>query len=118
MAIVKKKHETIDNAMMLESVEAVDLPPAEIEESAVTVQFEQYAPFVAELVEELRLGAIAETVPVVKDGSTFAIHGTTRTFWVKIWHQVDSDLTFIERVRVLNCLPLMRNVKIYLPERE
>src|SRR5687768_17700714 len=38
-----------------------------------------------ELLEELRAGTIAEPVPVMVDGSTFAIHGATRTFWVKLW---------------------------------
>jgi hypothetical protein len=68
--------------------EAVELPPVELNESSVTVQFEQYKPFVPELLVKLSEGTIAEPVPVIKDGSTFAIHGTTKTFWVKIWHKL------------------------------
>lgn len=114
MAIVKKRNEEIVSALMLESDEAVELPPAEVDESAVTVQFEQYKPFVPELLEELREGTLAETVPVIKDGSTFAIHGRTRTFWVKIWHKEDSEMTEIEQVQILSCLPSMRGIKVAL----
>lgn len=115
MAIVKKRNIEIVSAELLESTEAIELPPAEVDEQSVTVQFEQYRPFVSELLEKLREGIVAEPVPVIKDGSTFAIHGTTKTFWVKIWHKPDSEKIQIENVQVLNCLPVMRNVKIVLP---
>ena len=118
MAIHKTRNEQIENSMLLEAAEEIELPPAEVDETDVTLQFETFRPFVPELIEELEVGTIAETVPVIKDGSTFAIHGETRTFWVKIWHAADSDMTEIARVQVLNCLPRMRNVRIVLPNED
>lgn len=118
MAIVKKRHDEIANSLLLESSTTVELPPAEASEAVVTLQFENFKPFVPELLAELRRGTSAETVPVIKDNSTFQIHGGTKTFWVKIWHRADSAMTVIERVQMLNCLPLMRNVKIFVPARE
>lgn len=112
MAIHKKRTEEITNGLLLEAVAAVELPPAEVDESAVVLQFDSFAPFVAELLETLRGGAVAETIPVIRDGSTFQIHGATRTFWVKLWHAPDSDLSDIARVQVLNALPSMRGVRI------
>jgi hypothetical protein len=97
---------------LLESGEPVDLPPAEIDERAVLVQFETFKPFVPELLEALRAGTIAEPVPVMLDGSTFAIHGETRTFWVKLWHAAGSDLTKIDRAQIISCLPSTRGVQI------
>lgn len=118
MAIVKKRQEEIANSLLLESASAVELPPAAIDESAVTLHFETFKPFVREILAELRNGTIAETVPVIKDGSTFAVHGRTKTFWVKLWHKSDSEMTVIERLQILNCLPSMRNVKILVPDHE
>ncbi len=112
MAIHKTRNEQIENSLLLESTEAIELPPANVDANAVTVQFEKFQEFVPELVEELQAGALAETVPVIKDGSTFAIHGETKTFWVKIWHRADSEMTEIERVQVLNCIPVMRGVRV------
>lgn len=116
MAIVKKRNEEISNSLLLESVAAVELPPAAVDESAVILQFDNFQPFVPELLEELREGTFAETVPVIKDGSTFAIHGRTRTFWVKIWHEADSEMTNIKQVQILSCLPSMRGIKISINE--
>ena len=114
MAIQKKRHDDIANSLLLEASEAVRLPPAEVVENGITLHFETFAPFVAELLKELHTGTVAETVPVIKDGSTFAIHGSTKTFWVKIWHRPDSAMTVVERLQILNCLPSMRNVKVIL----
>jgi hypothetical protein len=50
------------------------------------------------------------------DGSTFAIHGATRTFWVKIWHAAGSELTRIERAQVISCLPSTRGVQIVVDD--
>lgn len=97
---------------MLEGDEPVELPPASIEERDVLVQFAQYKPFITELLEELRDGTIAEPVAVMNDGSTFAIHGDTRTFWVKIWHAAGTDLTQIDRVQVISCIPSTRGIQI------
>ncbi|MDQ4120935.1 MAG: hypothetical protein M3209_05770 [Acidobacteriota bacterium] len=118
MAIHKTRNEQIENSLLLESAEEIELPPATVDEDEITLQFETFRPFVPELIEELEEGTIAETVPVIKDGSTFAIHGETRTFWVKIWHTAESEMTEITRVQVLNCLPRMRNVRIVLPNSE
>jgi hypothetical protein len=116
MAIVKKRNEEIANSLLLEAAVAVELPPAEVDEGAVVLQFENYQPFVPELLEELREGTLAETVPVIKDGSTFAVHGRTRTFWVKIWHEADSEMTVIKQVQVLSCFPSMRGIKVSIDD--
>lgn len=114
MAIVKKRNEQTESRLLLEGDEIVELPPAEVDESAVLVQFDSFKPFIPELLEELREGADAEPVPVMNDGATYAIHGPTRTFWVKLWHANGSDLTVIERVQILSCLPSMRGLSINL----
>src|ERR687885_1862568 len=105
MPIVKKRNEQTETRLLLESDEAVELPPAEIEDGAVLVQFDKFKPYIPELLETLRAGAVAEPVPVMLDGSTFAVHGETRTFWVKLWHTASSERTHIERAQVISCLP-------------
>lgn len=101
---------------MLESDEPVELPPAEIDDNAVLVQFEKFKPYIPELLEALRAGTVAEPVPVMIDGSTFAIHGETRTFWVKLWHAAGSELTRIDRAQVISCLPSTRGVQVLVEE--
>lgn len=120
MPVVKKRNEQTETRLLLESSEPVELPPAEIEDRAVLVQFEQFKPYISELLEELRTGTIAEPVPVMLDGSTFAIHGATRTFWVKVWHAAGSDMTKIDRAQVISCLPSTRGVQVVVesPEEE
>jgi len=113
MAVVKKRNESTETRLLLESDEPVELPPAEIEESAVIAQFETFKPFIPELLDALREGTIAETVPVMMDGSTFVVHGATRSFWVKLWHS-SAEMTRIERAQVLGCLPSTRGVQIML----
>src|ERR1044071_6357530 len=105
MPIVKKRNLQTETRLLLESNEPVELPPAEIEDNAVLVQFEKFKPYIPELLEALRAGTVAEPVPVMLDGSTFAVHGETRTFWVKLWHTATSELTHIERAQVISCLP-------------
>jgi hypothetical protein len=112
MPVVKKRNEQTETRLLLESGESVDLPPAEIQEQNVLVQFPQYKPFVPELLQALREGTVAEPVPVMLDGSTFAIHGQTRTFWVKLWHAAGSEMGKIDRVQVLSCLPSTRGVQV------
>lgn len=114
MAIVKKRNEQTESRLLLESYEPVELPPAEVDESAVILQFDKFRPFIPELIEELREGTTAEIVPVMNDGSTFAIHGETKTFWVKIWHAPNSDMTKIERVQIMSCVPFIRGLQIKL----
>ncbi|MGH9945173.1 MAG: hypothetical protein ACRD9R_22715 [Pyrinomonadaceae bacterium] len=113
MAIRKLKTQTqkTDVRLQLEADEPVELPPAEVDESAAVVQFDQMKPFVPELLETLRAGTVAELVPVMRDGSTFAIHTRTRTFWVKLWH-ASSERTKVDRVQVLSCMPSTRGVQI------
>jgi hypothetical protein len=120
MAIRKQNTQRTDARLLLESDEAVELPPAEIEESAIIVQFESVKPFIPELLETLRAGTVAELVPVMLDGSTFAIHTRTRTFWVKLWHANNSDgeLTRIERAQVLSCLPSTRGLQVIVGDED
>lgn len=114
MAIVKKRNEQTESRLLLESYEPVELPPAEVSESAVIVQFDKFKPFIPELLEELSEGTTAEIVPVMNDGSTFAIHAETKTFWVKIWHTPDSEMTKIDRVQIMSCIPSTRGLQIKL----
>ena len=116
MPIVKKRNEQTETRLLLESSEPIELPPAEISERDVLVQFEQFKQYVPELLEELRDGTIAEPVPVMIDGSTFAIHGDTRTFWVKLWHAAGSDMTKIDRAQVISCLPSTRGVQVVVED--
>lgn len=116
MPIVKKRNQQTETRLLLESPDPVELPPAEIDDRAILVQFESFKPFIPELLDKLRAGTIAEPVPVMLDGSTFAIHGETRTFWVKIWHTAGTDMTVIERAQIISCLPSTRGVQITVPD--
>jgi hypothetical protein len=118
MPVVKKRNQQTETRLLLESEEPVELPPAEIDDAAVLVQFEKFKPYVPELLEALRGGTMAEPVPVMLDGSTFAIHGATRTFWVKLWHAAGSDLTRIDRAQVISCLPSTRGVQIVIEDQD
>lgn len=116
MPVVKKRNQQTETRLLLESEDPVELPPAEIDDRAVLVQFEQFKPYIPELLEALRAGTVAEPVPVMIDGSTFAIHGETRTFWVKLWHAAGSDLTRIDRAQVISCLPSTRGVQVMVEQ--
>jgi len=120
MPVVKKRNQQTETRLLLESDEPVVLPPAHIEDKAVLVQFEQFKQFIPELLTVLREGTTAEPVPVMLDGSTFAVHGSTRTFWVKIWHAAGSEMTEIDRAQVISCLPSTKGVQIVVdsPEEE
>ena len=117
MPVVKKRNQQTESRLLLESDEPVELPPAEVEEGAVVLQFEQFRQYVPELLEELRDGTMAEPVPVMLDGSTFVVHGDTRSFWVKLWHS-SPDRTRVERVQVISCLPSTRGVQILVDDPE
>jgi hypothetical protein len=117
MPVVKKRNQQTESRLLLESDDPVELPPAEVDESAVVLQFEQFRQFIPELLEELRDGTLAEPVPVMMDGSTFVVHGDTRSFWVKLWHSSD-EKTRIERVQVISCLPSTRGVQIFVDDPE
>src|SRR5262245_48034659 len=114
MPVVKKRNQQTETRLLLESAEPVDLPPAKVEESAVILQFEKFRPWVAELLHVLRSGTIAEPIPIMLDGSTFVIHGQIQTFWVKIWHASGSEMTEIDRVQVISCLPSTRGVQVLI----
>jgi hypothetical protein len=111
MAIRKLKNQRTDARLLLESDDPVELPPAEVDDSAVVLQFDNVREFVPELLEALRSGTTAELVPVMRDGSTFAVHTRTRTFWIKLWHSSE-EMTRVERVQVLSCLPSTRGVRV------
>lgn len=112
MPVVKKRNQQTETRLLLESADPVELPPAEIEDRAVLAQFDKIKPYIPELLAALRAGTIAEPVPVMLDGATFAIHGETRTFWVKLWHTNGTDLTRIERAQVLSCIPSTRGLQV------
>jgi hypothetical protein len=118
MPVVKKRNEQTETRLLLESDEAVELPPAEINDADVLVQFEKFKQYIPELLEELRDGVLAEPVSVMNDGSTFAIHGDTRTFWVKLWHAAGTDLTKIDRAQIISCIPSTRGVQILVESPE
>lgn len=117
MPVVKKRNQQTETRLLLESDDPVELPPAEIDEGAVVLQFETFRPFVPELLEELRDGTLADPVPVMMDGSTFVVHGDTRSFWVKLWHS-SAEMTRIERVQIISCLPSTRGVQILVDDPE
>jgi hypothetical protein len=118
MPVVKKRNQQTETRLLLESNEPVELPPAGIDDRSVLVQFEKFKPYIAELLEVLREGTVAEPVPVMIDGSTFAVHGATRTFWVKLWHAAGSDMTKIDRAQVISCLPSTRGVQVLVESPE
>jgi hypothetical protein len=118
MPILKKRDHQTESRLLLESADPVELPPAEIADNAVLVQFEKLKPYIPELLEELRDGTTAEPVPVMNDGSTFAIHGETRTFWVKLWHAAGTELTKIERAQIISCLPSTRGTNVIIGDSE
>jgi hypothetical protein len=116
MPIQKKRDQQTESRLLLESPDPIELPPAELAEGAVLLQFDKYKPFLPELIDELRAGTIAEPVPVMNDGSTFAVHGATRTFWVKLWHAAGSELGKIERAQVISCIPSTRGTTVLIDE--
>ncbi len=117
MPVVKKRNQQTESRLLLESDEPVELPPAEVEDGAVVLQFEQFRQYIPELLEELRDGTLAEPVPVMMDGSTFVVHGDTRSFWVKLWHS-SPERTRVERVQVISCLPSTRGVQLLVEDPE
>ncbi|MFS8086078.1 MAG: hypothetical protein ACMG6H_10645 [Acidobacteriota bacterium] len=114
MPVLKKRDHQTEFRLLLESGDPVDLPAAEVADSAVIVQFEKFKPFIPELMAALREGTRAEPVAVMNDGSSFAIHGVTRTFWVKLWHAAGTDLGKIERVQIISCLPSTQGLQVLI----
>jgi hypothetical protein len=118
MPVVKKRNQQTESRLLLEGDDAVELPPAEIAEAAVIAQFDNFKPHVPELLETLRAGTVVEPIAVMNDGSTFAVHGETRTFWVKLWHAAGSELTRIERAQIISCLPAMPGVQVVIGDAD
>lgn len=116
MPVVKKRDHQTESRLLLESGDVLELPPAEVADNAVIVQFEKLKPFIPELLASLRAGTIAEPVAVMNDDSSFAIHGETRTFWVKIWHAAGSERTKIERIQVISCIPSTRGLSVVIDD--
>ena len=116
MPVVKKRNLQTETRLLLEGGDPIELPAAEIEDRNVLIQFEKFKSFVPELLAELRNGTIAEPVPVMNDGSTFAIHGETRTFWIKLWHKAGTDMTKIDRVQIISCIPSTKGVQIVVDQ--
>ena len=115
MPVVKKRNQQTESRLLLESNDPVELPPAEIEDGAIVLQFEQFRQYVPELLEALRAGTMAEPVPVMMDGATFVIHGATRSFWVKLWHS-SAEMTRIERAQIISCIPSTRGMQLIVDE--
>ena len=116
MPVVKKRNQQTETRLLLEDDDPVELPPAEVADSAVVLQFETFRQYVPELLEELRDGTLVEPVPVMLDGSTFVVHGETRSFWVKLWHAARTELARIERVQVISCLPSTRGLQVIVDD--
>jgi len=116
MPVVKKRNEQTETRLLLESDEPVELPPAEVAEGAVVLQFDAFRQYIPELLEALRAGTVAEPVPVMLDGSTFVVHGATRSFWVKLWHAAGSESARVERVQVISCLPSTRGLQVIVDD--
>lgn len=115
MPVVKKRNQQTESRLLLESDDPVELPPAEVEDGAVVLQFEQFRQHVPELLEALRAGTMAEPVPVMLDGSTFVVHGATRSFWVKLWHS-NAERTHVERAQIISCLPSTRGMQVIVDD--
>ncbi|MCA1634873.1 MAG: hypothetical protein LC802_14565 [Acidobacteria bacterium] len=117
MPVVKKRNQQTESRLLLESDEPVELPPAEVDEGAVVLQFETFRPHVPELLAALREGGWAEPVPVMMDGATFVVHGATRSFWVKLWHSTP-ERAAVERVQIISCLPSTRGFQVIVEDPE
>ena len=63
MPVVKKRNQQTESRLLLEGDDPVELPPAEIADGAVLVQFEKFKPFIPELLEALRAGTSPNPCP-------------------------------------------------------
>jgi hypothetical protein len=88
MPIVKKRNQQTETRLLLESDEPVELPPAEIDERSVLVQFEKFKRFIPELLD------------------------------VKLWHAAGTEMTKIDRAQVISCLPSTRGVQVVVEPPE
>lgn len=112
MAIHRRREEGRPGArLLLESDEPVQLPPAEINSAGVTLEREDFRPHLSQLLDSLEEGTLATPAPVVMSDSIFVIEGTSRTFWVRIWH-LGTERTSIDRMHVLSCVPRIQGLKL------
>ncbi len=51
---------------------------------------------------------------LLESGEPVDLPPAERTFWVKLWHTAGSDLTKIERVQVISCLPSTRGTNVII----
>ncbi len=112
MPVVKKRNQQTETRLLLESGDPVELPPAEIDDRAVLVQFEKFKPFIPELLETLARGNDCRAGSGDDRRINVRDHGDTRTFWVKLWHAAGSEMTKIDRAQVISCLPSTRGVQV------
>jgi hypothetical protein len=110
MPVVKKRDHQTESRLLLESADPIELPPAEMADNAVLVQFEKFKAFIPELIEALCAGTTAERCVI--DGSTLRFRQTRPS--VKLWHSAGSDLTRIERAQVISCLPSTRGTNVII----
>src|SRR5262245_18417008 len=97
--------------LLLESTEPVEVPPAENDEEAASVEREEFGQYLAELFDALEEGGWVDPAPMVQSDSIFVIEGDTRSFCARLWH-TDESRTRIARLHVLSCLPLAPALKI------
>ncbi len=97
--------------MLLESEDPVELPPAEINPDGVTFEREDFRRYLGQLTEILESGVIARPAPVVMSDSIFVIEGSSRSFWVRIWH-LDPERTRIDRMHITSCLPRIPGLRL------
>jgi hypothetical protein len=115
LALHRKREEVAqaEARQLLVSTEPVELPSAVINEQGVSVERAEFGQYLPELFAALRVGGLVEPVPIVQSDSLFIVNGVTRAFWVRLWH-ADQARSHIVRARVLNCVPLVPNVRINL----
>ena len=112
MAIHRRREEGRPGArLLLESDEPVQLPPAEINAAGVTFEREEFRQHLAQLLGRLEEGTVASPAPVVMSDSIFVVEGTSRTFWVRIWH-LGMEKNIIDRMHVLSCVPRIQGLKL------
>src|SRR5215475_15530613 len=114
MAIHKRREESgrAVARLLLESTEAVELPPAEIDEQDATIEREEFRQYLPELFDALEEGGWVDPAAMMQSDSIFVIEGETRSFWVRLWH-TDESRAHVTRLHVLSCLPLAPALKIH-----
>jgi len=71
----QKRNLQTETPWLLESDDSVEIPPAEIADSAVLVAIRQIQAVPSGTISRTACRHNAEPVPVMLDGSTFAVHG-------------------------------------------